>query len=92
MFYRNTQGTKQLKGKVPEMEKFEEFWGGIWKDNTKTPQQKWMNTVAKKIGQKVTNVQKFTNHRKEVAPNSQETKELVCSRDRWSTEFLVEKV
>ena len=32
------------------------------------------------------------NHRKEVAPNSQDTKELVCSRDRWSAEFLVEKV
>ena len=29
MFYRKTQGTKQLKGKVPRMEKFEEFWAGI---------------------------------------------------------------
>ena len=37
MFYRKTQGTKQLKGKVPRMEKFEEFWAGIWEDNTKTP-------------------------------------------------------
>ena len=40
MFYRKTQGTKQLKGKVPKMEKFEEFWAGIWEDNTKIPQQK----------------------------------------------------
>ena len=48
MFYRKMQGTKQLKGKVPKMEKFEEFWAGIWEDNTKTPQRKWMNTVAKK--------------------------------------------
>ena len=32
------------------------------------------------------------NHRKEVAPSSQEMKELVCSRDLWSTEFLMEKV
>ena len=37
MFYRKTLGTKQLKRKVPRMEKFEEFWVGIWKDNTKTP-------------------------------------------------------
>ena len=37
MFYRKTQGTKQLKGKVPRMKKFEEFWAGIWEDNTKTP-------------------------------------------------------
>ena len=65
------------------MEKFEEFWEGILEDNTKTPQRKWMNTVAKKIGQKVTNDKcvGIHNHRKEAAPNSQETKELACSRD-----------
>ena len=51
---------KQLKGKVPKMEKFEEFYAGIWEDNTKTKQQKYMNTTAKKIGQKVANVLKFT--------------------------------
>ena len=26
MFYRNTKGTKPLKGKGPKMEKFEDFW------------------------------------------------------------------
>ena len=51
MFYRKTQGTKHLRGDVPKMEKFEEFWAGIWEDNTKTPQRKWMNTVAKIIGE-----------------------------------------
>ena len=29
MFYRKTLGTKQLKRKVPRMERFEEFWAGI---------------------------------------------------------------
>ena len=29
-FYRKTQGTEQLRGEVTDMEKFEEFWGGIW--------------------------------------------------------------
>ena len=60
MFYRKTQGTKQLKGKVPRMEKFEEFWAGICEDNTKTPKRKWMNTVAIKMGKKVANVEEFT--------------------------------
>ena len=31
---------------------------GIWEDNNL--KRKWINTVAKKIGQKVTNVQGFT--------------------------------
>ena len=54
--YRKTQGTKQLKGKVPRMKKIEEFWAGIWEDNSRTPKPKWLNTVAKKMGQKVANV------------------------------------
>ena len=40
MFYRKAQRAKQLKGKVPKMEKFEEFWAGIWEDKTKAPHQK----------------------------------------------------
>ena len=61
MFYRKMQRTKQKRGEVPKMEKnIEEFWAGIWKDNTKTPHRHWMNTVANKIGKKVTNVQEFT--------------------------------
>lgn len=54
-----TQRTTQLE-EVPKMEKFEEYLAGIWKDSNKTPQRKWMNTVAKKIRQKVPNVQEFT--------------------------------
>ena len=42
------------------MEKFEESWLGIYEDNTRTSQRKWINMVAKKIGQKVANVQEFT--------------------------------
>ena len=40
MFSKKAQGTKQLKGHVPKMEKFEEFWAGIWENNTKTPKRK----------------------------------------------------
>ena len=66
LFYRKTQGTKRLIGKVPKMEKFEELWAEIWEDNTKIAQRKWMNTVAKKIEQKVTNVQDFRTTEKKL--------------------------
>ena len=56
MFYKETQGTKQKRGGVPKMEKFEEFWAVTWKDSTKTLHRKWMNTVANKTEEKVTNV------------------------------------
>ena len=48
MFYRKTQETKQLKGKVTKIENVEEFWTGLWEHNTKTLHRKWLNTVAKK--------------------------------------------
>ena len=76
-FYRKTQGMKQLKGKVPKIEKFEEFWAEIWEDNTKTPQRNWMNTVAKKIVQKVTNMQEFTITEKKLH-------QTVKKRKNWS--------
>ena len=77
MFYRKTQGIKHLKGKVPKMEKFEEFLTEIWEDNTKTPQRKWMNTDAKKIGRKVINVQEFTITEKKLH-------QTVKKRKNWS--------
>ena len=40
MFYRKTQGTKQLKGEVPKTKKIEESCAGVWEDNLKTPQRK----------------------------------------------------
>ena len=48
MFYRKTQGATQMGAEVSKMKIFEEFWAGIWEDNTKAPQRKWMNTVAKR--------------------------------------------
>ena len=48
------------KGKVPIIDKFEEFWAGRWKDNAKTPHRRWMNTVARRIREKVTIVHEFT--------------------------------
>ena len=77
MFYRKTQGTKQLKRKVPRIKKFEEFWVGIWKDNTETAKRKWMNTVAKKMVQKVANVQELTITEKKL-------QQTVKKRKNWS--------
>ena len=78
MFYRKTRGTKQLKGKVLKMEKLEKFWVGMWADNTKTPQRKWLNKVAQKIGQKIRNVQGFMITEKKLY-------KAVEKRKSWST-------
>jgi len=60
MFYRKTQGMREKKGNAPHIAKFEEFWAGIWEDDSKTPHRKWMSTIAQKIKSKVVDIQDFT--------------------------------
>ena len=50
---------QRKKGKVPKTKKFEDFWAGIWEDETQTPHGKWMNMVARKLSEKDTDVQEF---------------------------------
>ena len=59
ILFRKMQGAKEKKGKVPKIKKFENFWAGIWEDETQTPHQKWMNMAARKLSEKVTDVQEF---------------------------------
>ena len=47
IFYRNAKDESKKKGKKPKTEHFffEDFWEGIWEDNTKTSQRKWSKTM-----------------------------------------------
>ena len=58
-FFRNTADKNEYKGTVPS-DQFVSFLGEIWEDNTKTPKRKWMQTVANKIKDKVTQVEEMT--------------------------------
>ena len=59
-FFRNTTDKKEYKGMVSSIDRFVTFWGGIWQDDTKTPKRKWMQTVANKIKDKVTQLEEMT--------------------------------
>ena len=62
---------------MPKIENFEEFWAEIWEDDTKTPPRKWMNTIARKITEKVTNVQELVITERYCMVQSRKGK-LVC--------------
>ena len=59
-FFRNTTDKKEYKGMVSSIDRFVTFWGGIWQGDTKTPKRKWMQTVANKIKDKVTQIEEMT--------------------------------
>ena len=62
IFSRNTADKKEYKGTFPSIERFVTFWGGIWEDDTKTPKRKWMQTVANRMKDNVTQVEEMTVH------------------------------
>ena len=47
-------------GEPPRMEKFVEFWAGIWEKDEKTPEIPWMEKVKIELREKVQNVNEFT--------------------------------
>ena len=54
------------EGEPPPMEKFVEFWAGIWEKDEKTPEMPWMQKVTMALREKVKNVKEFTLTEKRV--------------------------
>ena len=66
MFHRKANIEKERKGKVPEMDKFVQFWAGIWEDETSTPHSRWMRRGAEKVRAKATSVDELTINEKKL--------------------------
>ena len=58
-FFRKLEEKSNRKGQMPEMNKFIEFWGGIWERRKNTPHMPWMEEVKMQLNAKVTSVNDF---------------------------------
>ena len=58
-FFRTLEKAEKHEGEMPEMEKFAEFWGGIWEQNEPTPNMPWMEEVKAELNQKANIVSEF---------------------------------
>ena len=59
-FYNKIEKNEKFQGEQPEMEKFAEFWGGIWEKEDVTPMLPWMNNVNEKLRASINTVKEFT--------------------------------
>ena len=59
------------------MEKFTEFWRGIWEDDENTTQQPWMKAVEGKIKAKVHTVREFVVTESEIG-------KVISKRKNWT--------
>ena len=46
-FFRTLEDEQAHEGEMPEMEKFVEFWGGIWEREERTPNMPWMEQIRR---------------------------------------------
>ena len=77
-FYRNVNESKSRTEKVPNINEFFAFWGGIWEDEKVTPFLQWMNEVAGKLKRMVGEVKEFD-------VTEEKFMEVIKKRKNWSS-------
>ena len=65
-FFKTLEEKTVYEGEPPPMEKFVEFWAGIWEKDEKKPEMPWMQKVKMALREKVKNVKEFTLTEKRV--------------------------
>ena len=76
-FFKTLEGDQTREGRMPEIEKFVEFWGGIWEKNERTPNMSWMEEVKRLLSENVTVVNEFNI-------NSEGLKKEISKRKSWT--------
>ena len=76
-FFRTLESDITREGEMPDMDKFVEFWGGIWEQNERTPNMPWMEEVKREWHEKVGVVSEFTI-------TDESLKKEVARRKNWT--------
>ena len=58
-FFKTLEGEEAHEGATPEMEKFVEFWGGIWEREKRMPNMPRMEEIGRQLNEKVNQVNEF---------------------------------
>jgi len=76
-FYQCAKGETERTGNIPKMNKFTEFWGGIWEDDQKTTETEWMKDIGNRIKEKIQEVHEFMVCDKDI-------KEVIKKKKNWT--------
>ena len=68
---------EKREGEMPKMQRFVDFWGGIWEQNKPTPTMSWMQEVKAELGKRANLVSEFA-----IADKSM--KKEVAKRKNWT--------
>ena len=76
-FFRMLKVEEAHEGEMPEMEKFIEFWVGIWEREERTPNMPWMEEIRRQLNEKVKQVNEFNI-------TFEKVKKEVAMKKRWA--------
>ena len=75
-FFGTFEGEEAHEAEMPEMEKFVDFWEGIWEREEITLNMTWMKEIRKQLSEKVDHVNEFSI-------TFEKVKKQVAKRKRW---------
>ena len=77
-FYKRVNSTKEFKGEPPAMERFVEFWGGMWEEEKITIEQPWMEKIKEDLRKKIRDVQ-------DIEISEETIGKVIKRRKNWSS-------
>ena len=76
-FFGTLEGEEGHEAEMPEMEKYVDFWEGIWEREERTLNMTWMKEIRKQLSEQV-------NHVNEFSITFEKVKKQVAKRKRWT--------
>ena len=76
-FFKSLEGNTVQEGAMPDMERFINFWGGIWEKQIMMPDMPWMDEVGRQLNEKINVANEFN------IGNENITKEIM-KRKSWT--------
>ena len=58
-FFQTPEAVEKWEGEMSDMQRFVEFWGGIWEQNKPTPNMPWMEEVKAELGERANLASEF---------------------------------
>ena len=80
-FFWTLEAVEKREGEMPEIQRFVEFWGGIWERNKPMPNKTWMDLVKDELSERVNLVSEF-------AITDKNMKKEIAKRKNWKTPVI----
>ena len=84
---RKVNERSEYTGQTPNIEKFVNFWAGVWEDDSTTTHRKRMEKIKQKVKERIRRVEDLRISEQELGKMIKKRKKLVGTWYGWNTNF-----